>query len=100
MTDLTNFSHSQAAHCETGAASGLFRFHGLKMSEPMVFGLASGLTFAYLPFVKINGLPLMAYRMPPRMILKMLSWRIKGLKIKFKTFRSEAEGQAFLDKKL
>lgn len=100
MTDLTNFSHSQAAHCETGAASGLFRFHGLEMSEPMVFGLASGLTFAYLPFVKINGLPLMAYRMPPRMILKMLSWRIKGLKIKFKTFRSEAEGQAFLDKKL
>lgn len=100
MPDLSQFQHQQAAHCETGAAAGLFRAHGLDLSEAMVFGLASGLTYAYLPFVKINGLPLMAYRMPPRMILKMLSWRIKGLKIRFKTFKNEADGQAFLDQKL
>ncbi|MDR9499839.1 MAG: BtrH N-terminal domain-containing protein [Hydrogenovibrio sp.] len=97
---INNFDHQQAAHCETGAASALFRHHGLDVSEPMAFGLASGLTYAYLPFVKINGLPLMAYRMPPRLILKMLSWRIPGLKIRFKTFRNDAEGQAFLDRKL
>jgi len=97
---MIDFTHKQAAHCETGAISGLFRFHGLEVSEPMAFGLASGLTFAYLPMVKINGLPLLAYRMPPRMILKMLGWRIKGLDIQFKTFKNEQQGSMFLNQKL
>ena len=94
------FTHHQAAHCETGVISNLLRHHGLDISEPMAFGLASGLTFAYLKMVKINGLPLMAYRMPPRMIIKFLSWRIKGMKIRFHTFRSESEGMKALDDKL
>lgn len=94
------YEHQQAAHCETGVVSNLFRFYGHDISEPMAFGLASGLTYAYLPFVKINGLPLMAYRMPPRAILRMLSWRVKGLKIRFKTFKSQLDSQIFLDQKL
>lgn len=94
------FEHQQAAHCETGAVSSLFRYHGLAVSEPMAFGLAGGLTYAYLPFVKINGLPLMAYRMPPRFILRVLSWRIKGLRIGFKRFRRVEDGQAFVEEKL
>jgi hypothetical protein len=100
MLDTKEFSHIQAAHCETGVASNLLRHYGIELSEPMVFGLASGLSFAYLPFVNINGLPLIAYRTPPRLILKMLSWRIKGLKIKFKTFKTEQDGKKYLDKKL
>jgi hypothetical protein len=59
------FQHSQASHCESGVMSAMLRHHGLPISEPMTFGLASALSFAYLPFVKINGLPLVAYRMPP-----------------------------------
>src|SRR5690606_39888474 len=35
---------------------------GLPMSEPMAFGLGSGLAFAYLPIVKLSGMPLIAYR--------------------------------------
>ncbi len=94
------FEHRQAAHCETGVISNLLHHHGLDISEPMAFGLASGLTFAYLKIIKINGLPLMAYRTPPRMIIRLLSWRIKGLKFRFDTFRSEAEGMKALDDKL
>jgi len=94
------FDHQQAAHCETGVVSNLMRHHGLQLSEPMVFGLASGLTYAYLPVVKINGLPLMAYRMPPRMIIKLLAKRINGLKIRFETFRNEQDGMKALDSKL
>lgn len=94
------FNHKQAAHCETGVASNLMRHHGIAMSEPMAFGIASGLTFAYIGFVKINGMPLMAYRMPPRMILKMLSKRIDGLEIRFDKFKSEEEGMRTLDEKI
>lgn len=100
VSTVLGFKHRQSAHCETGVASNLFQYHGIEMSEPMIFGLASGLAYAYLPFVKINGLPLMAYRTPPRMILKMLSWRIKGLSIAFKTFKNKEEGERFLDEKL
>ena len=42
------FIHTPSAHCETGTVSNLLRSYGLEMSEPMVFGLASGMTFAYL----------------------------------------------------
>ncbi|MFA6698596.1 MAG: BtrH N-terminal domain-containing protein [Thiomicrospira sp.] len=100
MSVKLDYQHQQAAHCETGAVSSLFRYYGLDVSEPMAFGLASGLTFAYLPFVKINGLPLMAYRMPPKFILRMLSWRIKGLKIGFKRFSQPQQGQDFVEQKL
>ncbi|MCG8073057.1 MAG: BtrH N-terminal domain-containing protein, partial [Candidatus Thiodiazotropha endolucinida] len=66
--------------------SAMLRYHGLEVSEPMAFGLASGLTYAYIPMVKINGLPLIAYRTPPRMIIRALSWRIGGLKMAFQKF--------------
>jgi hypothetical protein len=66
----------------------------------MVFGLASGLTFAYLKRIKINGLPLIAYRIPPKLLVKFLSWRISGLKFKYETFRNEGKGMQALDSML
>lgn len=91
------FIHTPSAHCETGTVSNLLRSYGLEMSEPMVFGLASGMTFAFLKQIKINGLPLMAYRIPPRMLVKLLSWRISGLKFKYETFRNPDKGMQALD---
>ena len=91
------FIHTPSAHCETGTVSNLLRSYGLEMSEPMVFGLASGMTFAYIKQVKINGLPLIAYRIPPKMLVKLLSWRISGLKFKYETFRNEEKGMQALD---
>jgi hypothetical protein len=66
------------------------------MSEAMAFGLSSALSFAYLPFIRINGLPLIAYRMPPRAIIKGLQ-RSLGLGMRFETFRSPERGMARLD---
>jgi hypothetical protein len=57
------------------------------------FRAASALSFAYLPFVKINGLPLVAYRMPPKAIIKGLQKPL-GLKMRFETFRNPAAGCA------
>ncbi len=94
------FEHRQSAHCETGVISNLLRHHGLDVSEPMVFGLASGVSYAYLPVIKINGLPLLSYRMPPRMIIRLLCRRIKGLNISFNKFKDSGEGMRALDRKL
>ncbi len=66
------------------------------MSESMAFGLSSALAFAYLPCIRINGLPLVAFRMPPRAIVKGLQ-RGLGFGMRFETFRSPESGTARLD---
>ena len=90
------FEHQQASHCESGVMSSLLRHHGLALSEPMAFGLASALAFAYLPFIRLNGLPLIAYRMPPGSIVRALD-RGLDLGVRFETFRSPDAGMARLD---
>ena len=90
------FEHQQASHCESGVMSSLLRHHGLALSEPMAFGLASALAFAYLPFIRLNGLPLIAYRMPPGAIVRALD-RGLDLGVRFETFRSPDAGMARLD---
>ena len=94
-----DFQHRQASHCESGVMSNLLRHHGLPLSEPMTFGLSSALSFAYLPIIKINGLPLVAYRMPPKAIIKGLQKPL-GLKMCFETFGSPAAGTARLNELL
>jgi hypothetical protein len=65
----------------------------------MAFGLSSAMSFAYLPIVKINGLPLVAYRMPPKAIIKGLQKPL-GLKMRFETFRDPQAGTRRLDELL
>ena len=93
------FQHSQASHCESGVMSTMLRHYGLPISEPMAFGLSAALSFAYLPIVKINGLPLVSYRMPPKFIIKGLQKPL-GLKMRFETFRRPADGTRRLDELL
>jgi hypothetical protein len=95
-----SFEHRHAAHCETGVISAMLRYHGLDISEPMAFGLASGLTYAYIPLVKINGLPLISYRMPPRMIIRALARRISGFNVTFQKFKKPQEGEVALNRLL
>ena len=93
---MTRFEHLHASHCESGVMAGLLRYHGMPLSEPMAFGLASAIAFAYLPFVRLNGLPLIAYRMPPGAVVRGLD-RGLDLGMRFETFRSPAAGMARLD---
>ena len=90
------FEHRHASHCESGVMSSLLRHHGMPISEAMAFGITSALAFAYLPFLRINGLPLIAYRMPPGAIIRGLD-RALGLGVKFEKFRSREAGTARLD---
>jgi Domain of unknown function (DUF4872)/Butirosin biosynthesis protein H, N-terminal len=96
---IENFQHRHAAHCESGVASSMLSHHGAVISEAMAFGLSAAMAFAYLPFVKFAGFPLIAYRMPPKHILKGM---IKPFKMRFhfETFRDPATGMQRLDELL
>ena len=98
-TLVTSFKHRHAAHCESGAAANLLTHHGAKLSEAMAFGLSSALSFAYLPIIKITGFPLIAYRMPPKFILKGMSKPFQA-RFRFQTFRTPEAGMQRLDELL
>lgn len=82
----SDFKHEQFAHCESGVVSTLLSSYGLNISEPMTFGITGSLSFVYLPIVKINGLPLIAYRELPKNIINKIS-KVLGIKIKKEKFK-------------
>ncbi len=59
------FQHHAQAHCESGVTSNLLQHAGLPITEPLAFGIGSGLFFGHLPFVKVNGVPGTTYRIFP-----------------------------------
>jgi hypothetical protein len=93
------FQHRHAAHCESGVTASILTHHGAAVSEAMAFGLSSALSFAYLPFVKFAGFPLIAYRMPPKYILKGML-KPFDLRLRFETFRKPEQGMQRLDELL
>ncbi len=94
-----DFQHFQSAHCESGVASNLLRHHGLTLSEPMVFGIGSGLFFGHIPFLKINGIPGTTYRIFPGLIFSRTCKRL-GIKMQKESFRNENTAMEALDKVL
>ncbi len=90
------FAHQQSAHCESGVTSALLRHSGLPVSEPMAFGLAAGLAFAYIPIVKLAGQPLISYRLPPGFLIRGACKRL-GVKVRFQRFSSPIKGAEALD---
>ena len=94
-----SFEHTQSAHCENGVASNLLRYNGLELSEPMVFGIGSGLLFFYFPLLRVNQAPAISYRTMPGHIFSKVAKRL-GFKIKRQKFSSPKEAQKVLDKNL
>lgn len=90
------FKHKQSAHCESGVMASMLSHNNLPMSEPMAFGLANALAYAYIPLVKLAGQPLISYRLPPKFIIKGLAKRL-GLKFRFQTFRNPMAGMEALE---
>jgi hypothetical protein len=65
----------------------------------MIFGLSNALNFAYIPFVKIGGMPLVAYRSMPKSIIKNIKKNLK-IDMKLETFSSKKKGEDSLDELL
>ncbi|MBL0740852.1 BtrH N-terminal domain-containing protein [Chryseolinea lacunae] len=96
---IVDFTHKQSAHCENGVVSNLLRFHGMEFDEPLVFGIGSGLFFSYLPFIRVNSIPVVAYRIWPGQIFKRFSDRI-GIRVERHKFSSTEKAMTELDKML
>ena len=91
------FNHLQAAHCENGVTTNLLRTIGVNnMTEPMAFGIGSGLFFVLLPFLKINNGPAIAFRTMPGLIFKRTCNALE-IPVTRKKFNSKESGQRYLD---
>ncbi len=89
------FAHRQTAHCESGSISALLRHAGLDVSEPLAIGISGALMFAYIPLIKISGLPLIAYRSPPGGVIRGVTRRL-GVRMHFERFRDPDAGMQAL----
>ncbi len=87
------YKHYYGAHCESGSVSSLVKNYGYELSEHMALGVSSNIGFAFIPFIKIWGRPLIAYRKMPQTIVKGVQ---KNLGIKFwtKTYKDNEQKQA------
>lgn len=100
MTLIENsIIHQQSSHCESGVMANMLNSQGFNLSESMVFGLSSALTFVYLPMVKVGGLPLIAYRMPPKTIISSVCKKL-GLRLHSQKFSNADDGMKALDQAL
>src|SRR5690606_3813639 len=95
----TDFKHKQTAHCENGAIVNLLGNKGFNISEPMAFGLGSGLFFVYLPFIKINYAPAVSYRPMPGKIFNRMAKRL-GIKVQRLKFSDPKKAKQKLDDNL
>ncbi|MFS4493074.1 BtrH N-terminal domain-containing protein [Maribacter sp. 2308TA10-17] len=94
-----DFTHNQSAHCENGVVSNLMGYNGFEVSEPMVFGIGSGLLYCYIPFLMVNHAPAITYRAMPGFIFKRFAKRV-GIKIKREKFSNKTQAKARLDENL
>ncbi|MFD2822386.1 BtrH N-terminal domain-containing protein [Lacinutrix iliipiscaria] len=94
-----DFKHHQSAHCENGVVSNLMKHNGFNISEPLVFGIGSGLLFCYIPFLMVNHAPAITYRAMPGFIFKRFAKRV-GIKIKREKFKDPKKAKARLDENL
>jgi hypothetical protein len=88
--------HQPAAHCENGATSALLRYHGINLTEPMVFGLASGIFFSHLPHVKMSGMPVTSFRTFPGVLFQRVT-RMLGIRTCTQRFFNQEKAMHKLD---
>jgi len=95
-----DFEHLQSAHCESGVTSSLLRKNsGGKITEPLAFGIGAGLFFCYIPLIKINNGPAIAFRTFPGLIFKR-TCNALGIPVIRKKFRSKDQAEDYLKQRL
>jgi hypothetical protein len=91
------FEHIQSAHCENGVTSNLLKFGGSdKITEPLAFGIGSGLFFIYIPLLKVNNGPAISFRSMPGFIFKRTCQSL-NIEVVRKKFSSPQKAMEYLD---
>lgn len=92
-----DFEHLQSAHCENGVTTNLLRNIGVnKITEPLSFGIGSGIFFVYIPLLKINKGPAIAFRTMPGLIFKR-TCKSLDIPVVRKKFSSKEKAEKFLE---
>jgi len=95
-----DFEHHQSAHCESGVTSSLLRESSLnKITEPLAFGIGAGLFFCYIPLIKINNGPAIAFRTFPGLIFKR-TCNALDIPVIRKKFSSKEQAETYLNERL
>ena len=69
------------------------------MTEPLAFGMGSGIFYLHIPFLTISNGPAITYRSMPGWIFSR-TCKSLGVKVHRKKFRNEAHAQQYLDEVL
>lgn len=97
---MSEFKHIQTAHCENGVTVNLLREKGMDfLTEPLAFGLGSGLFYIHIPFLKVNGGPAISFRSMPGSIFKR-TCKALNVQVERKKFKSKEAAQLLLDEKI
>lgn len=97
---MQEFRHNQTAHCENGVTVSLLKHHGVDfITEPLAFGLGSGLFYIHIPFMKVNNGPAISFRTMPGAIFKR-TCKALNVDVDRRKFKSKIEAQKFLEQKI
>ena len=69
------------------------------MTEPLMFGLGSGIFYIHIPFLMINNGPAISYRSMPGWIFSRAS-KLLGVKVNRRKFNSEKDAIEYLDNQI
>jgi len=73
---LIDYPHKRGIHCETANTKNLLDFFGYNYSEPLIFGIGSGIDFIHFPFVLFNDVEAPVYRTVPVSVFKLFTSRM------------------------
>jgi hypothetical protein len=94
---LKEFKHYQAAHCENGVTVGLLQQAGLEqITEPLAFGIGSGLFYIEIPFLTLQSGPAISFRTMPGNIFKR-TCKAFDVQLVTKKYRNEDKAMYELD---
>ena len=96
---MIDYPHEQTIHCENGAIRNIFKYHHYELSEPLIFGIGSGIAFTHVPFMSMEGFRLTMTRPSPVSIFKNLS-KVLGIKLYHRYFLSKKKAMKTLDELL
>jgi hypothetical protein len=89
------FHHAMAAHCESGTVASILSHAGLRISEPMAFGISGGIFFGYFDTKKFP-FPTFVVRNRPGQIRTNLAKRT-GVTFTERRFRTPEAGERELN---
>ena len=96
---MINYPHGRAIHCETGSIRNLLKFYGHEISEPMIFGIGSGLSFIHFPFPMFANHESPIFRIMPTNVFANFAGNL-NIKSNVNTFRNKEKSMRKLDELL